>query len=381
MKIHRRSFLKTGALLGGAGLFSLSLRPYRLFSAMFSGPADIVSITADDHSENIRQLIDALGGIEKFLSPGDSVGFLLNSPWKTPGNYTHPDVALAAIKVFKDAGAGDIVVYKPVRDNYWEESRYYAELKTLVDEIIYGDERIMVSIPEGVNLREAEVFRAFLDTDRFVNIPVAIKVFKDAGAGDIVVYKPVRDNYWEESRYYAELKTLVDEIIYGDERIMVSIPEGVNLREAEVFRAFLDTDRFVNIPVAKHHSGTRFSGLLKGLMGVSSSTTNRNMHSPEGKYTYGKPIYLSQCIADLALLRKADLCLVDAIECSLDNGPRGPSQTVKPNKLIAGTDPLLLDVYAADLIGFYPEDIATFEKAGENKIGSLDIEKAQILNL
>ena len=304
MKIHRRSFLKTGALLGGAGLFSLSLRPYRLFSAMFSGPADIVSITADDHSENIRQLIDALGGIEKFLSPGDSVGFLLNSPWKTPGNYTHPDVALAAIKVFKDAGAGDIVVYKPVRDNYWEESRYYAELKTLVDEIIYGDERIMVSIPEGVNLREAEVFRAFLDTDRFVNIPVA-----------------------------------------------------------------------------KHHSGTRFSGLLKGLMGVSSSTTNRNMHSPEGKYTYGKPIYLSQCIADLALLRKADLCLVDAIECSLDNGPRGPSQTVKPNKLIAGTDPLLLDVYAADLIGFYPEDIATFEKAGENKIGSLDIEKAQILNL
>ena len=54
---------------------------------------------------------------------------------------------------------------------------------------------------------------------------------------------------------------------------------------------------------------------------------------------------------------------------------------MKPNKFIAGTDPLLLDVYAADLIGFYPEDIATFEKAGENKIGSLDIEKAQILNL
>lgn len=302
MRINRRSFIKSTALISGTAMLNGSLLTRALGSA-FSNP-DIIITEAGDPGLSVEKLVKAMGGFEKFVSPGQSVGFLLNSPWKTAGNFTHPDVALAAIKLFKDAGAGKIVVYKPVPDGYWERSSYY----------------------------EAN-------------------------------------------------QKLVDEIVYGDERIEVEIPQGKQLKKAEVFKAFLDTDVFVNIPVAKHHNGTIFSGMLKGLMGVSSSTTNRHMHSPDGKYTYDKPVYLAECIADLALVRKPDLCLFDAIECSLDNGPRGPSSTVKPNKLMAGTDPLLLDVYAADLIGFYPGDIITFEKARQNNIEKTDIDNAQILKI
>ncbi len=87
------------------------------------------------------------------------------------------------------------------------------------------------------------------------------------------------------------------------------------------------------------------------------------MHSPDGEYTYSKHDYLAQCIADLNLIRKPDLCIVDAIECVLENGPRGPGETTKPNKIIAGTDPVALDVYSSSLMGLDPEDILTVHKA------------------
>jgi uncharacterized protein (DUF362 family) len=117
------------------------------------------------------------------------------------------------------------------------------------------------------------------------------------------------------------------------------------------------------------------------MMGVSSSYTNRHMHSPDGEYTYDEHEYLAQCIADLCLIRKPDLCIVDAIECSLNNGPAGPGETIKPNKIIAGRDPLALDVYAAGILGIYTDDILTFKRAYELGIGEIDPKKLKLLEL
>jgi uncharacterized protein (DUF362 family) len=114
-------------------------------------------------------------------------------------------------------------------------------------------------------------------------------------------------------------------------------------------------------------------------MGVSSSNTNRHMHSPDGEYTYDEEEFLAQCIADLNLLRKPDLCIIDAIECAINNGPAGPGTTVKPNKIIAGKDPLATDVYAAQLIGFSPDDILTFRFASEHDLGEIDPGKLKLL--
>jgi uncharacterized protein (DUF362 family) len=135
----------------------------------------------------------------------------------------------------------------------------------------------------------------------------------------------------------------------------------------------MDTDVFINIPVAKHHNGTIFSGVLKGLMGVSSRDTNRYMHSPDGEYTYAKEEYLAGCIADLNLIRLPDLCIMDAGTCALNNGPRGPGDTTSPEQILAGTDPLAMDVYSASLIGMDPVDILTFEKAKQHNLGNNDL--------
>lgn len=293
--ISRRNFLKSSAFIGGSVL-SASMIPKFLNGNALPGTPDIVSIPSDDPMNNISKALEPFGGIEAFVKPGQSVGFLLNSPWQHQGYYTHPDIGLSMLKLCKDAGAGKLFCYKPVRDDYWQESRYYEEMKPILDELVYGDERVIVDIPDG----------------KYMN-------------------------------------------------------------SAEVFKIFMETDIFINIPVAKHHNGTLFSGMLKGLMGVSSRDTNRHMHSPDGEYTYDKEEYLAGCIADLNLVRKPDLCIMDADTCALNNGPRGPGDTTSPKQILAGTDPLAMDVYAAKLIGMEPEDIITFTKAKELNLGNNDL--------
>jgi uncharacterized protein (DUF362 family) len=116
-------------------------------------------------------------------------------------------------------------------------------------------------------------------------------------------------------------------------------------------------------------------------MGVTSSYTNRHMHSPDGEYTYSKHEYLAQCIADLNLVRKPDLCVVDAIQCLQNNGPRGPGETIKPNLTLAGTDPVALDVFGANLVGIDPADVITCDKANQLGLGQRDTSSFTVLEL
>jgi uncharacterized protein (DUF362 family) len=293
--LSRRNFLKSSFAIGGT-VVGAAMLP-RLIRAGITGETpDIVSIPSGDPMSGLPQALEPFGGIGSFISPGQSAGFLVNSPWVHPGYYTHPDIVLSMMKLCRDAGAGRIVCYKPVRDDYWQESRYYDQM-----------------------------------------LP------------------------------------LINEIEYGEERVSVDIPDGKMLKSAEVFRIFLETDVFINIPVAKHHNGTLFSGVLKGLMGVSSRDTNRHMHSPDGEYTYEKEEYLAGCIADLNLIRRADLLVMDAGVCAVNNGPRGPGDTTSPQRILAGTDPLAMDVYAANLIGMDPADILTFQKANAHGMGKADL--------
>jgi len=302
-QFNRRKFIKKGITIGGV-FISVSMLPKFLRAIPVDDESDIITISSEDPSQNIPKLLNPLGGIESFVKNGDSVGFLINSPWVHRGFYTHPDIPL-----------------------------------------------------------------------------VLMKMCKDAGAKKIICYKPVRDGYWEESKYYNESKSLIDDIVYGDDRVKIVIKGGKKMISADVYKIFMESDVFINIPVAKHHNGTLFSGVLKNMMGVSTSNTNRHMHSPDGEYTYSKATYLSTCIADLNLIRKPDLSIIDADVCAYNNGPRGPGDTTAPKRILAGTDPLALDVYAAKLIGIEPASIYTFTAAKELGLGKADLNTIKVLNL
>ena len=302
-QLNRRKFIKKGITVGGV-FISLSILPKFLRAKLVAETADIITISSIDPLQNIPTLLNPLGGIESFVKKGDSVGFLINSPWVHQGFYTNPDIPL-----------------------------------------------------------------------------VLMKMCKEAGAKKIICFKPVRDGYWEESQYFKELKPLIDEIDYGGSRVKVDIIGGKMMKSADIYKIFMETDVFINVPVAKHHTGTIYSGVLKNMMGVSSSNTNRHMHSPDGEYTYSKAGYLANCIADLNLIRKPDLSIIDADICGLNNGPRGPGQTVSPKLILAGTDPLAMDVYATKIIGIEPSRISTFSAANELGLGKADLEKIKVKNV
>lgn len=308
----RREFIKTGLVAGGAMVISRQITASGFFMSK-PGPylppvpgtfPDIVTISGSDPETAVPRLIEVLGGMESFVKSGQTVGLLVNSPWKLPGYYTQPD---------------------PV-------------------------------------------------------IVLADLCFK-AGAKEIICFKQAQPTYWERGNLYSEYKEVIDRIKYGGDKVETVIPKGIKLKKAELCREFAQVDVFISFPVAKHHAGTIFSGNLKGMMGVSSSYTNRYMHSPEGDYTYDNHEYLAQCIADLNTMRKPDLCIMDAIECGLNNGPAGPGETFKPGKLIGGRDPLALDVYASTLIGFNTDDILTFRRANEHGLGQIDPGKLSLMEL
>ena len=310
--IKRRDFLKTGLMAGGAvlltrqlaGSASTMMRPMPYKPPSAGEMPDIVTISGADPEKGMSSVLEPLGGIGQFVRQGQTVGLLVNSPWKNPGYFTNPDVALSLANLCLKAGAKEIICFREPSQAYWERGLLYDKYKSVIQRFRYGSEHVETEIPNGIYLKKANVLK--------------------------------------------ELK---------------------------------EVDVFISVPVAKHHAGVIFSGNLKGMMGASSSETNRNMHSPEGDYTYDKHEYLAQCIADLNLVRKPDLCIMDATECGINNGPSGPGETVRPGKIIAGKDPVAIDIYAAGLIGLFPDDILTVRFAAKHGWGELDPDKVKLLEL
>ena len=135
----------------------------------------------------------------------------------------------------------------------------------------------------------------------------------------------------------------------------------------------------INIPIAKHHDGVGFTGAVKNMMGGQSRNTHRFFHfSTGGRGYYDDLEFLSQCIADLNLLRKPDLCIMDGTEMITENGPFGPGRLVRPQKVIAGTDRVAMDVYGANLLGLKGEEILTTRKVFAYGMGKIDLSSLKI---
>lgn len=202
----------------------------------------------------------------------------------------------------------------------------------------------------------------------------------EAGAKEIGVFKNLGDSYWRRSalseRYRDEVKLIR---FLGGDYTEVSVPQGRSLKKAEIAKGLLDCDVFINLSVAKDHTGTMFSGTMKNMMGTTSGSTNMFFHRGSGASGYYDDVeFLSQCIADVNLVRKPDLCILDGTEGLKTNGPGGPGKLLKPQKVLAGVDRVAMDAYGANLIGVPPEDIRMIQMAREHGLGENQLARLQI---
>ncbi len=112
---------------------------------------------------------------------------------------------------------------------------------------------------------------------------------------------------------------------------------GDVLQDWPVFQAFLETDKIINIPVAKHHSLTGCTLGMKnwyGILGGQRMQLHQKIH---------------QSLADLADFMRPTLTLIDAYRVLLRNGPTGGNleDVLLKKTLVASTDPVALDAYVA----------------------------------
>jgi uncharacterized protein (DUF362 family) len=158
----------------------------------------------------------------------------------------------------------------------------------------------------------------------------------------------------------------------------VMVSKGVHIKEVRILNTFYDYDVLIGLPIAKEHSGNKYSGALKSMMGLNSPKSCRKFHHKDWIFNSEDIEYLEQCIADLNTVVRSDLCITDATEFVITNGPYGPGELSRPQKIIAGTDHVAVDAYCARFFGLKPADVFAVKQAYKLGVGEMDLTRLNI---
>jgi uncharacterized protein (DUF362 family) len=199
----------------------------------------------------------------------------------------------------------------------------------------------------------------------------------EAGAKEVRYLIDPLSGYWERSSRAAQHANETASVRKcSQDYVAKEIATGKALKKSSVVREYLESDVVINLPIIKHHVGVGMSCNLKNLMGVNTSASNQFFHSGSGaKGEYDDIPFLAQCVADLNTLRKPDLCVADATEFLLTNGPAGPGELRKLGKVVLGADPVAVDAYGAPFVDLKAADVLMITKSAEAGVGRMDVDK------
>jgi uncharacterized protein (DUF362 family) len=303
--MHRRDFFKYMAALGlMAGSQQLVLPEEVWAMAPQATPQPLVArVQGTNYAQLAGDAIQALGGIKKFVHPGEVVVVKPNMAWDRPPEMAanaNPKVVRQVVELCLEAGAKQVKVL----DNTCHDARKS-----------YVTSGIKAAV-EGIKDPRAVV--EFVDDRRFVE---------------------------------------------------VKIEKAKALKKWYFYKDILEADRFINIPIAKTHSEARLTMCLKNMMGAIGGWRGR-IH-----------VGLHQNIADMNLLLRPDLHVLDATRILVKNGPSGGRlQDVQVKNLVfAGTDPVALDALSTGLFGLQPVDIGYITKAHQSGRGEMDLNKIKLV--
>ncbi len=141
---------------------------------------------------------------------------------------------------------------------------------------------------------------------------------------------------------------------------------GVVLKSWLVFGPFLEADKVLNLPIAKHHNLTGATLGMKNWYGILGGQRNR-LHQQ-----------IHQSLVDLAAFMLPTLTIMDCYRVLLRNGPTGGNlEDVAVKKtVVAGTDPVAIDAYVAKAYwNLDPEHLPYLQMAEERGLGTTAFEK------
>jgi uncharacterized protein (DUF362 family) len=144
---------------------------------------------------------------------------------------------------------------------------------------------------------------------------------------------------------------------------------GVVLKSWPVFMPFLEADKILNLPIAKHHELTGATLGMKNWYGILGGQRNR-LHQQ-----------IHQSLADLAAFMLPTLTIMDCYRILLRNGPTGGNleDVALKKTVVAGTDPVALDAYVAKAYwNLDAEHLPYLRMAANRGLGTVEFEKLAI---
>ncbi len=289
-----------GALAVGGGLWEgLGLGAEALAA---TAPGPIVAVARNQSPAALVQAaVNALGGMKRFVKPGNRVLVKPNAAWQRAPEYaatTNPEVLAEVIRLCKQAGAKSVLVMDHPCDKPDDMTFTVCGLR-------------QASQKAGARM---------------------------IGGSSAALYETIR------------------------------LPRGKVLKSSQTLKAVKEADVFINVPIAKVHGASVLTLGMKNLMGT---TFDRGAwhNSPD----------LHQAIADYSTVIRPHLTIVDAVRILLTNGPKGPGQTRDTRMIIAGTDPVAVDAYAAHaLFQTPPERIRHIALAHAAGVGVMDLSRIRV---
>jgi uncharacterized protein (DUF362 family) len=266
-------------------------------TASFEVPRDpalpvITQATNEDPTAALNAALDAIGGIGRFIKAGERVVVKPNVGWdRTPeqGANTHPELVGEMVRLCLQAGASEVKVV----DNSCNDPR-----------------------------------RSFLRSG-----------IREAGeAAGATVLLPAEED-------------MVEAMLGG--QVLTTWP---------VLRHFIETDRFINMPVIKQHNLTRSTVGMKNLYGILGGRRNRLHQSIE------------ESIVDLASFVRPTLTVVDGTRVMVRGGPQGGSLDYLTihNTVICSTDQVAADARAVEYLDLLPDQVGHIVLAQAAGLGSMD---------
>jgi uncharacterized protein (DUF362 family) len=213
-------------------------------------------------------------------------------------------------------------------------------------------------------------------------IRAVVEMCKQTGAKEVNCLTWLKPENWEASGLDVAVKEAGGNLkfVEAEEASFKTVPvQGWKAhKEVMIMKEFYNNDVFIDMPITKDHAGNKFTGTMKNLMGLNYRTNNRLFHKQDWTTNPESIQFLDQCIVDLNKAVKPTLCVVDATEFITTNGPFGPGELTKPQKVIAGVDRVAIDAYCTTLWGMTGEDIYAIKLGSEQGLGEIDLEKVRI---
>jgi len=180
--MDRRQFLRKGFVFSALGsLYAGTIGRIPGFAMSASDDYDLVAVRGGEPVEMYRRAMEEMGGMKKFIKPGQTVVLKPNASWDVPPQRaanTNPDLMKAIVEDCVAAGAGRVFAFDHTCDN-WERSYDNSGVAEAVrqggGQMLHANlERYYrdVSIPGAKRLTTAKVYERLMEADVFINIPV-----------------------------------------------------------------------------------------------------------------------------------------------------------------------------------------------------------------